>query len=116
MSVNNVLYPNNDYTTEFRVERSGTTGEYVGAIGLTTLRAFIALTPDATTAVHPTLDVGLVEVSAALYQATYDGGDIATAFPTVVAGETVEAWEILKSNLDLRAVRKIKVKPLRVIR
>lgn len=116
MSLNNVLYPNNDYTTEFRVERAGPDGDYVSATGLLTLRALIAMTPEATVAIHPTLSIALLESSPALYQGTYDGGDIATAFPTVVAGETIEAWEILTSNLDLRAVRKIKIKPLRVIR
>jgi hypothetical protein len=116
VSLNNVLYPYNDYTTEFRVERAGPDGVYVNATGLVTLRAFIAATPEAATPIHPTLDITLTESSPALYQGTYDGGDLATAFPAVVAGEVVEAWEILKSNLDLRAVRKVKIKPLRVIR
>ena len=112
-----VLYPYNDYTTEFTLERAGVTaGSYIPATGVV-LRARLARDPNnGTVAAHATLDVLLVEVSPACYQGAYDGGDIAAGFPETLTGVSVDAWEIVYSSQDLRAVRKVKLKPFRVLR
>jgi hypothetical protein len=112
------LYPYNDYTTEWVVERAGpSASSYIPSTGLLTLRTrLVRDTLNGTPAAHGALDIGLVETEDGTYQGVYDGGDIASGFPEVVAGETTEAWELLYSANDLRVLRKVKIKPLRVVR